>query len=157
MFDKKEKKEIQEDDNSEDPSPIKKFGQMKLEAIDEIDSFCTDSSYQPSPEFFAKSACKVDKEKFLDVLKIPEEEFEYGPGEGSPLKKELLKPELTINEMIQNAKKSATNDVLSKSSCLFKMHECPKPEEFPKPTLLKRQNNKNFAVGTQKQIISLNN
>jgi hypothetical protein len=63
----KKPKETNQDNESEDPSPIKKFGQMKLEAIDEIDSFCTDSSYQPSPEFFAKSATQVDTQKFLDV------------------------------------------------------------------------------------------
>ena len=99
-FEKKEH-EVKEDDSSEGPSPIKKFGQLKLQEIEEIDSFCTDSSYQPSPEFFAKSATKIDKDKFLDVLKIPEEPIEYGPGEGSPLKKELLKPELSIKQIIE--------------------------------------------------------
>ena len=95
-FQQKEKEIKEDDDSSEGPSPIKKFGQLKLQEIEELDSFCTDSSYQPSPDFFGNSATKLDKDKFLDVLKIPEEAIEYGPGEGSPLKKELLKPELSI-------------------------------------------------------------
>ena len=33
-------------ESSASTSPLKKLGKMKLEAIDEADSFCTDSSYQ---------------------------------------------------------------------------------------------------------------
>lgn len=42
---------------TEEISPIGKFKEMNLEAIDEIDSFCTDSSYVPSPDMIKNSPC----------------------------------------------------------------------------------------------------
>lgn len=53
--------EICEEDSDEELiSPLGKFKDMNLEAIDEIDSFCTDSSYVPSPDMIRSPLGKLN-------------------------------------------------------------------------------------------------
>ena len=51
-------------------SPLGKFKQMNLEAIDETDSFCTDSSYVPSPDMIKSSPLRGAQKSGLMSSKL---------------------------------------------------------------------------------------
>ena len=90
-----------EDSEASGPSPLKKLGALKLEAIDETDSFCTDSSYVCSPDFFKSSPNgrgaasrdgfdKTDKwDKGLDIGEIMEEDSDEGEAEELRVKRNV--------------------------------------------------------------------
>lgn len=74
-----------DDSDGSSPSPVRKLGARKLEAIDETDSFCTDSSYAASPDFFKSSpngrGTARDGKKWdqaLGIGEIREEDSEDG-------------------------------------------------------------------------------
>jgi hypothetical protein len=136
-----------EDSSDGSCSPIKAFGKLKLESIDETDSFCTDSSYQPSEDLYTKKRKNAANDEEISPLgrinfnlykgdDISEEEDDedlenhhhlgknlYGNKEcGSPIKRALLYPKQTINQIILKAKKEAKENVMKTLS----MTEPPK-------------------------------
>ena len=122
-------------------SPIRKLGKAKLEKISEKDSFCTDASMVSfcSDELHS-SKKKRGKTQNVTLAKyqlqededcISEEELDQddeslaehlkhvgGPGEndvqldGSPIKRHLRNPGLSINKLITKAKKDAKEVLL---------------------------------------------
>lgn len=86
-----------EDSDASSPSPLRKLGALKLEAIDETDSFCTDSSYACSPDFFKSSpngrgAARRDAEKpewDKGVGEIVEEDSDDGDAEELRVKRNV--------------------------------------------------------------------
>lgn len=84
-----------EDSEASGPSPLRKLGALKLEAIDETDSFCTDSSYVCSPDFFKSSPNgrgmdKADKwDKGLEIGEIKEEDSDEGEAEELRVKRNV--------------------------------------------------------------------
>lgn len=115
------------------PSPMRKYGQLRLDAIEETDSFCTDSSFVASASLcHTKSITKGENrglipdagdiseededaedscaKPVLDALKLKGMESEaYGGDElnGSPIKRALRFPIFHINEIVAKAKNDA--------------------------------------------------